>query len=296
MNRRRLLQTLAGGGLSLFAAGRTHAAPAPQQMLDMIGNSYTDMAFQSRNGPNPTATTISPGYTYKGVHQRFTWAMANVRTARKVLFQAAVQTPAYFRVFLYGNTNDIPSFTSGKNNSYLWRTESRGNWLKVNHVSQYLDLKAGTYVFMGQDETTGVETNNCSMSVRDLVLPGQQLKYNFVNSQTLVGIGQENTETPVGPFQVVDDKNEVCILRGCVNESSGGQIIEVLYEQQFLLWQQKKPYKPTFTLPHHFHTQYVLGATNSKWYLLLKNAGMNPRAATNQPVSLSYVWERWRRA
>lgn len=296
MNRRQLLQTLIGGGLTLAAARNEAASAAPQQTLDMIGISYTDAPFQSLNGPNPTTTTISPGYTYKGVHQRFVWAMADIRTPRKVLFQAAVQTPAYFSVFLYNSTNSIPSVTSGKNNPYLWRTASKGNWAKANYVSQYLDLPKGTYVFMGHDETTGTETNNCSMSIRDLVLPGQTLPYRFVDSQPLLGIGPENTETPVGPFQVVDDKNEVCILRGCVNESSGGQIIEVLYEPQFLLWKEKKPYKPTFALPHHFHTQYIFGATNTKWYLLLKNAGKSPSVTTNSPVSLSYVWERWRKS
>jgi hypothetical protein len=294
MNRRQLLQTLIGGGLTLMTAHRNTSA-APQQTLDMVGHSYTDIPFQSLNGPNPTTQSSSPGYTWKGVHQRFTWAMADVRTPRKVLFQAAVQSPAYFSVFLYNSANSIPSVTSGNNNPYLWRTSYKGNWAKANYVSQYLDLPKGTYVFMGHDETTGVETNNCSMSIRDMVLPGQPLPYSFVNSQPLLGIGPENTETPVGPFQVVDAKNEICFLRGCVNESNGGQIIEILYEPQFLLWQQKKPYKPTFTLPHHFHSQYIAGATNTKWYLLLKNPGRTPSVATNSPVSLSYVWERWRK-
>lgn len=284
MNRRQLFQALVGGGLTLMT-DRAKAAPAPQT-LDMLGNSYTDIPF----------LPSSQGYTSKGVRHRFTWAMANLTTPRKVLFQAACQSPAYFSVFLYGKGNDIPSVTTGQNNPYLWRTSSRGNWAKDTHVSLYLDLPKGTYVFMGHDETTGTETNHCSMSIRGMTLPGQQLTYTFVSSQPLLGTGAENTETPVGPFQVVDAQKEICFLRGCVNESSAGQIVEVLHEPQFMLWQQKKPYKPTFTLPHHFHSQYVMGATNTKWYLLLKNAGKNPFTPTNSPVSLSYVWERWRRS
>jgi hypothetical protein len=149
---------------------------------------------------------------------------------------------------------------------------------------------------MGQDETLGTETNECSMSIRDMVLPGQQLPYKFVDSQSLFGIAEENTQKAIGPFQVRDATNEVCYLRGCVNESSAGQIVEVVFEPELLLWQQKKPYKVLATLAHHFHSQYIFGATNTKWYLILKNAGRSPSVNTNSPVSLSYVWERWRRA
>lgn len=254
--------------------------------LDIISGASSDLGFRSS----------SPGYLWKGLHVRFVWAMGIVRTPRRVLFQAAVQFPAYFFVFKLDNTNSIPSVTSGKNLPFLWRTSLKGKWNKVNTVSEYLDLLAGTYVFMGQDETAGTANNECSMSMRDMIAPGQQLTYGFASAQPLLGVGAENTQTPFGPAQILGiPPNEVYYLKGCVNESSSGQIVEVLHEPQLLLWKQKKTYTPTFTFAQHFHTQPLAAALNSKWYLLLKNAGRNPSVSTDNPVSLSYVLERWRR-
>ena len=285
MNRRHLLQILIAGSVTLLGAKRNCAA-LPQQTIDMLSDAYNESPLQAS----------SPGYVWKGWRQRFIWAIGTVRSPRKVLFQAAVQSPAYFFVFKYDNVFNTFSVPQGAKPPYLWNTGSKHKWEKVNYVSQYLDLPAGTYVFMGQDETLGTENNECSMPIRDMVLPGQQLHYRFVDSQPLFGIATENTEKAIGPFQVLDAQNEVCYLRGCVNESSAGQVVEVVFEPQFLLWQQKKTYATIFTLAHHFHSQYVFGATNTKWYLILKNPGRSPFVNTNSPVSLSYVWERWRRA
>jgi hypothetical protein len=285
MNRRHMLQLLIGATSTLLTRARSDAA-IPQQTLDMVGNAYNDAPFQPS----------SPGFTLKGWRERFIWVMGTLRTPRKVLFQVAVQSPAFFFVFKYDNVFNTTSVPQGKSPPTIWNTGTRRKWAKVNYVSQYLDLPAGTYVFMGQDETQGMEINECSMSIRDLVLPGQQLPYTFVNSQPLFGVAAENTEQAIGPFQVLIDQNEVYYLRGCVNESNAGQVVEVLCEPQYLLWKQKKPYTVTFTLPHHFHSQYIFGGPNTKWYLILKNPGKSPFINTNSPVSLSYVWERWRRA
>lgn len=285
MNRRDLMQTLIGGGLTLAMMNKG-ITTAPAQTLDMVSGASSELPFRS----------ASPGYLSKGLHIRFVWAMGILRTPQRVLFQAAVQFPAYFFIFKLDNTNNIPSVTSGKNLPFLWRTSLKGKWNKVNTVSDYLDLPAGTYVFMGQDDTAGTANNECSMSIRDMTVPGQQLKYAFVGSQPLLGVGAENTQTPFGPFQILGTPpNEVYYLKGCVNESSAGQTVEVLHEPQFLLWKQKKPYTPIFTFAHHFHTQNLAAALNSKWYLLLKNPGKTPFASTDNPVSLSYVFERWRK-
>lgn len=288
MNRRQLLQTLIGGGLTLALNNRNSAVAVPQT-IDMISGASSEIPFRS----------ASPSYLFKGFQERFVWTLGTVRSPRKVLFQAAVQQPAYFFVFRYENNSGIALITQGKTTPrYLWATSSRNKSVKVNYVSEYLDLPAGTYVFMGQDETSPTAPNNeCSMSMRDPTVPGQQLSYRFVESTPLVGIGAENTVTPFGPFQVLGNPpSEVYYLKGCVNESIGGQTVEVLHEPQFLLWKQKKPYTPTFTFAHHFHTQNMAAALNSKWYLLLKNPGPNPSVSTNNPVSLSYVFERWQRA
>ncbi|MCU1267107.1 MAG: hypothetical protein JWM21_3425 [Acidobacteria bacterium] len=286
MNRRHLLQTLIAGGGATLLAPRRKAAALPQGTIDMLSGAYSDLPFR----PN------SPGYISKGWRERFVWALGTLRTPRKVLFQAAVQSPAYFFIFKYDNAFNTTTVPRGTVPPSIWNTGTRRRWEKVNYVSQYLDLPAGTYVFMGQDETLGTETNECSMSIRDMVLPGQQLSYTFVDSQPLLDVATENTEKAIGPFQVINAQNEVYYLRGCVNESSAGQVVEVLFEPQYLLWKQKRPYTVLATLAHHFHSQYIFGATNTKWYLILKNAGRNPVVNTNSPVSLSYVWERWRRA
>jgi hypothetical protein len=283
MNRRHLLQTLIGGGLTLALTDKSAGAAVPQT-LDIVNGAASEIPFRNS----------SPGYLWKGLYVRFVWAVSILRSPQKVLLQAAVQSPAYFFLFKYNITNNIPAVTSGKILPFLWRTSYRGKWNKVNYVSEYLDLPAGTYVLMGQDETAGTESNQCSLAIRDPNVPGAA--YRFVESQSLLGVGAENTETPFGPVQVRSvSPNEVSYLKGCVNESSGGQIVEVLYEQQYLLWKQKKPYTPTFTFAHHFHAQPLNVALNSKWYLLLKNPGTNPFVSTNSPVSLSYVCERWRR-
>jgi hypothetical protein len=240
----------------------------------------------------------SPGYPTKSGRVRFNWSMGSISSARRVLFQAAVQFPAYFYIFKYDNVNNIPSVTSGKvNPPYLWRTFQKGKWNKVNCVSEYLDLPKGTYVFMGQDETAGTANNECSMSMRNPDVPGQQLKYNFIESQTLAGVAAEGTDAAFGPFHPqASSPAEVYYLKGCVNQSAGGQTVEVLYEPQYLLWKDKKKYASTFTFEHHFHTLPLNAAPNSNWYLLLRNYALKPKSLTDNPCSLSYVFERWRRA
>ncbi|HEY6804811.1 MAG TPA: hypothetical protein VI306_14650 [Pyrinomonadaceae bacterium] len=251
--------------------------------------------LNSYDGP---FTSSSPGYSTKSGRVRFVWSMGSLSSERRVLFQAAVQFPSYFFIFKYDNVNNIPSVTSGNvTPSYLWRTVLRGKWTKVNCVSEYLVLPKGTYVFMGQDETTGAANNECSMSMRNPEVPSQQLKYNFIESQALTGVAAEGSEAAFGPFQLQKSSPaEVYYLKGCVNQSAGGQSVEVLYEPQYLLWKDKKKYAPTLTFEHHFHTLPLNAAPNSKWYLLLKNYALKPTSLTDNPCSLSYVFERWSRA
>lgn len=270
------------------AAGLPPAGPPPPPFptVDIIPNAQSDTPFKNSG----------PGYDARRSRIRYVWTYASIRSPKKLLFQAAAQFPALFFIFKQETTTKLADITSGRASPpILWNPGSRKRPAIVNYVSAYLDFPAGNYFFMGQDDTTGTANNECSLCIRDVMAPGQPPQFAYVDSQ-LIEIAAPENQTPSMPITGLGGgEKEAHYLKGCFNESPGGQTVEILNEAQFKLWQLKKSYFASFTFARHFFTQPFYTAAGSKWYLLLKNPGVNPFTSTNNPVSLTCVLERWRR-